>query len=198
MSSDSGSTARLVLLGPPGAGKGTQAARLAERLGVPAISTGDIFRANIKGGTELGRTAQEYTARGELVPDEVTNAMVRDRLAQPDAAQGFLLDGYPRNTAQVGELDAILGADGRALDAALEITADADVVVERLLKRAEIEGRADDTEPVIRRRLDVYAEQTAPVSGLYAERDLLVRVDGIGEVDEVTDRLLAALASQVG
>lgn len=198
MSSDSGSTARLVLLGPPGAGKGTQAARLAERLGVPAISTGDIFRANIKGGTELGRTAQEYTARGELVPDEVTNAMVRDRLAQPDAARGFLLDGYPRNTAQVGELDAILEADGRALDAALEITADADVVVERLLKRAEIEGRADDTEPVIRRRLDVYAEQTAPVSGLYAERDLLVRVDGIGEVDEVTDRLLAALASQVG
>ena len=198
MSSDSGSTARLVLLGPPGAGKGTQAARLAERLGVPAISTGDIFRANIKGGTELGRTAQEYTARGELVPDEVTNAMVRDRLAQPDAARGFLLDGYPRNTAQVGELDAILEADGRALDAALEITADADVVVERLLKRAEIEGRADDTEPVIRRRLDVYAEQTAPVSGLYAERDLLVRVDGIGEVDEVTERLLAALASQVG
>jgi adenylate kinase len=191
-------SARLVLLGPPGAGKGTQAVRLAEHLGVPAISTGDIFRANIKGGTELGRTAQEYTARGELVPDEVTNAMVRDRLAQPDAAQGFLLDGYPRNTAQVGELDAILGADGRALDAALEITADADVVVERLLKRAEIEGRADDTEPVIRRRLDVYAEQTAPVSGLYAERDLLVRVDGIGEVDEVTDRLLAALASQVG
>ncbi|MET0435373.1 MAG: adenylate kinase [Cellulomonas sp.] len=198
MSHDSGSTARLVLLGPPGAGKGTQAARLAERLGVPAISTGDIFRANIKGGTELGRTAQEYTARGELVPDEVTNAMVRDRLAQPDAAQGFLLDGYPRNAAQVGELDGILEADGRALDAALEITADADVVVERLLKRAEIEGRADDTEPVIRRRLDVYAEQTAPVSGLYAERDLLVRVDGIGEVDEVTERLLAALASQVG
>ncbi|GIG37148.1 adenylate kinase [Cellulomonas pakistanensis] len=198
MSSASGSTARLVLLGPPGAGKGTQAARLAERLGVPAISTGDIFRANIKGGTELGRTAQEYTARGELVPDEVTNAMVRDRLAQPDAAQGFLLDGYPRNVAQVGELDAILTDAGRALDAALEITADADVVVERLLKRAEIEGRADDTEPVIRRRLDVYAEQTAPISGVYAERGLLVRVDGIGEVDEVTERLLGALASQVG
>jgi adenylate kinase len=198
MSSDSGSTARLVLLGPPGAGKGTQAARLAERLGVPAISTGDIFRANIKGGTELGRTAQEFTARGELVPDEVTNAMVRDRLAQPDAVQGFLLDGYPRNVAQVGELDAILTDAGRALDAALEITADADVVVERLLKRAGIEGRADDTEPVIRRRLDVYAEQTAPIAGVYAERGLLVEVDGIGEVDEVTERLLAALASQVG
>jgi len=192
------STARLVLLGPPGAGKGTQAARLAEHLGVPAISTGDIFRANITGGTELGRTAQEYTVRGALVPDEVTNAMVRDRLAQDDAAAGFLLDGYPRNVAQVAELESILADSGRTLDAALEITADADVVVARLLKRAEIEGRADDTEPVIRHRLDVYAEQTAPVSGVYAERDLLVRVDGIGEVDEVTERLLAALASHVG
>lgn len=191
-------TARLVLLGPPGAGKGTQAVRLAEQLGVPAISTGDIFRANITGGTELGRTAQEFTARGELVPDEVTNAMVRDRLAQPDAAHGFLLDGYPRNVAQVAELESILAESGRSLDAALEITADADVVVERLLKRAEIEGRADDTEPVIRRRLDVYAEQTAPVAGVYAERGLLVRVDGLGEVDEVTERLLGALADHVG
>jgi adenylate kinase len=191
-------SARLVLLGPPGAGKGTQAVRLAEHLGVPAISTGDIFRANIKGGTELGRTAQEYTARGELVPDSVTNAMVRDRLAQADAAGGFLLDGYPRNVAQVAELDAILADAGLALDAALEITADADVVVERLLKRAEIEGRADDTEPVIRHRLDVYAEQTAPISGVYADRDLLVQVDGIGQVDEVTELLLAALASRVG
>ena len=191
-------SARLVLLGPPGAGKGTQAVRLAEHLGVPAISTGDIFRANIKGGTELGRTAQEYTARGELVPDSVTNAMVRDRLAQADAAEGFLLVGYPRNVAQVAELDAILADAGLALDAALEITADADVVVERLLKRAEIEGRADDTEPVIRHRLDVYAEQTAPISGVYAGRDLLVQVDGLGEVDEVTRRLLAALGSRVG
>ncbi|MEN1975976.1 MULTISPECIES: adenylate kinase [unclassified Cellulomonas] len=191
-------SARLVLLGPPGAGKGTQAVRLAERLGVPAISTGDIFRANIKGGTELGRTAQEYTARGALVPDSVTNAMVRDRLAQPDAAQGFLLDGYPRNVAQVAELDAVLADQGLTLDAALEITADADVVVERLLKRAQIEGRADDTEPVIRHRLDVYAEQTAPISGVYAERGLLLQVDGIGEVDEVTGRLVEALATRVG
>jgi adenylate kinase len=197
-STSASGTARLVLLGPPGAGKGTQAVRLAERLGVPAISTGDIFRANISGGTELGRTAQEYTSRGELVPDEVTNAMVRDRLAQDDAKQGFLLDGYPRNVAQVGELEAILSDLGLTLDAAVEITADADVVVERLLKRAEIEGRADDTEPVIRRRLDVYAEQTAPISGVYAGRDLLVKVDGIGEVDEVTDRLLSALAAHVG
>ena len=172
--------------------------RIAESYGIPVVSTGDIFRANIKEGTPLGQQVTAILDKGDLVPDELTSEIVRDRLSQEDAASGFLLDGYPRNTAQVGELDAILGADGRALDAALEITADADVVVERLLKRAEIEGRADDTEPVIRRRLDVYAEQTAPVSGLYAERDLLVRVDGIGEVDEVTERLLGALASQVG
>lgn len=190
-------SARLVLLGPPGAGKGTQAARLAQHLGVPTISTGDIFRANITGGTELGRTAQEYTSRGALVPDEVTNAMVRDRLGQPDAASGFLLDGYPRNVAQVAELDAILADAGLAVDAAVEITADPEVVVQRLLKRAEIEGRVDDTEPVIRHRLDVYAEQTAPVSGVYAQRGVLVAVDGIGEVDEVTDRLVAALADRL-
>ncbi len=188
-------SARLVLLGPPGAGKGTQAARLAEELGVPAISTGDIFRANIKGGTELGRTAQEYSARGALVPDSVTNAMVRDRLAQDDVTNGFLLDGYPRNAAQVEELDAILADQGRALDLAVEITADPEVVVERLLKRAEIEGREDDTEDVVRHRLDVYAEQTAPISQLYADRGLLAQVDGIGEVDDVTRRLVAAIGS---
>jgi adenylate kinase len=188
-------SARLVLLGPPGAGKGTQAARLAEELGVPAISTGDIFRANIKGGTELGRTAQEYSARGALVPDSVTNAMVRDRLAQDDVTEGFLLDGYPRNAAQVEELDAILAEQGRALDLAVEITADPEVVVERLLKRAEIEGREDDTEDVVRHRLDVYAEQTAPISRVYADRGLLAQVDGIGEVDDVTQRLLAAIGS---
>lgn len=193
-------SARLVLLGPPGAGKGTQAARLADALGVEAISTGDIFRANIKGETELGKLAQEYTAKGELVPDSVTNAMVRDKLAAKVAAgeRGFILDGYPRNTAQVAELDAILADLDLTLDGALEITADADVVTERLLKRAEIEGRADDTEPVIRHRLSVYAEQTAPISGLYAARGALAEVDGLGEVAEVTDRLVAALASLKG
>ncbi len=188
---------RLVLLGPPGAGKGTQAARLAERLAIPAISTGDIFRANITGGTELGRKVQEYTSVGALVPDEVTNAMVRDRLAQADTAAGFLLDGYPRNVAQVGELDVILADAGLALDAAVELTADPQVVVERLLKRAEIEGRADDTEPVIRHRLDVYAEQTAPIAAVYAGRGALVQVDGIGDVDDVTERLLGALSAHV-
>jgi adenylate kinase len=190
-------SARLVLLGPPGAGKGTQAARLAASLGVPAISTGDIFRANIKGGTALGLKVQEYTSAGALVPDELTNAMVRDRLAEPDVEGGFLLDGYPRNVAQVAELDDILTSTGRSLDVAVEITADAAAVVARLLKRAEIEGRVDDTESVVRHRLDVYAEQTAPIAGVYASRDLLVQVDGIGAVDEVTARLLAAIAPYV-
>jgi len=186
-------SSRLVLLGPPGAGKGTQAARLAEALGIPAISTGDIFRANIKGGTPLGKKVQEYTSTGALVPDSVTNDMVRDRLAQPDAAQGFLLDGYPRNVAQVGELDAILADAGLTLDLAVEITADSAVVVERLLKRAQIEGREDDTEDVVRHRLDVYAQETAPISQVYADRGVLAQVDGIGDVDEVTARLLAAI-----
>lgn len=191
-------SARLVLLGPPGAGKGTQAARLSEALGVPAISTGDIFRANIKGGTPLGKLAQEYTDRGELVPDSVTNSMVRDRLSQPDAAEGFLLDGYPRNVAQVHELTTILSDLGLTLDGAVEITADADAVTARLLRRAEIEGRVDDNEDVIRHRLAVYAEQTAPVSGIYAEQGVLAQVDGLGEVDEVTQRLLAAITTLAG
>jgi len=188
-------SARLVLLGPPGAGKGTQAARLAERLGVPAISTGDIFRANIKGGTPLGKTVQEYTSRGALVPDSVTNEMVRDRLAQDDVVDGFLLDGYPRNVAQVAELEKILADAGLTLDLAVEITADPEVVVGRLLKRAEIEGREDDTEDVVRHRLDVYAQETAPIAQVYADRGLLAQVDGIGDVDDVTERLVAAIGA---
>lgn len=186
-------SARMVLLGPPGAGKGTQAARISERLGVPAISTGDIFRANVAGETELGKQAKQYMDRGEYVPDSVTNAMVKDRIAQEDAAEGFLLDGYPRTEAQVNELDAMLAEAGLALDVVLEITADNEVVVERLLKRASEQNRADDTEPVIRRRLEVYAEQTAPLAALYETEGLLVRVDGIGEVDEVTERIMTAL-----
>ena len=190
--------ARLVIMGPQGAGKGTQAARLAEQLAIPAISTGDIFRANIKGGTELGRLAQEYTAKGDLVPDSVTNAMVRDRLAQEDAAQGFILDGYPRNAAQVVELDAILADLGVSLDGVVELTADRDELLARLAKRAEIEGREDDTEEAIARRLDIYAEQTAPLTSAYDERGLLVRVDGIGDVDEITGRIVSALTALVG
>ena len=187
-------SARMVLLGPPGAGKGTQAARISERLGVPAISTGDIFRANVAGATELGVLAKSYMDKGEYVPDSVTNAMVKDRIAQDDAAQGFLLDGYPRTEAQVHELDAMLEQAGLSLDVVLEITADAEVVVARLLKRATEQNRADDTEDVIRRRLEVYAEQTEPLAALYADKGLLVSVDGIGELDEVTDRIMTALA----
>ena len=189
-------SARMVLLGPPGAGKGTQAARIAERLGIPAISTGDIFRANVVGATELGTQAKAYMDKGEYVPDSITNAMVADRIAQADCENGFLLDGYPRTTAQVGELDSMLKASGLALDVVVEITADAEAVVARLLKRAGEQGRADDTEPVIRRRLEVYGESTAPLADLYAERDLLVQVDGMGEIDVVTGRIMEALASR--
>ncbi|OLO58261.1 adenylate kinase [Actinomyces oris] len=186
----------MVLLGPPGAGKGTQAARIAERLNIPAISTGDIFRANVAGATELGTQAKAYMDKGEYVPDSITNAMVADRIAQADCENGFLLDGYPRTTAQVGELDSMLKAAGLALDVVVEITADAEAVVARLLKRAGEQGRADDTEPVIRRRLEVYAESTAPLADLYAERDLLVQVDGMGEIDVVTGRIMEAFASR--
>ena len=189
-------SARMVLLGPPGAGKGTQAARIAERLNIPAISTGDIFRANVAGATELGTQAKAYMDKGEYVPDSITNAMVADRIAQADCKTGFLLDGYPRTTAQVGELDSMLKGSGLALDVVVEITADAEAVIARLLKRAGEQGRADDTEPVIRRRLEVYAESTAPLADLYAERDLLVQVDGMGEIDVVTGRIMEALASR--
>ena len=190
-------SARMVLLGPPGAGKGTQAARICGRLSIPAISTGDIFRANVAGATELGRRAQQYMDRGEYVPDSVTNAMVRSRLAADDAARGFLLDGYPRTEAQVHELDAILAASGLALDIVLEITADSEAVVARLLTRASEQNRADDTESVIRHRLAIYAEQTAPLAALYRDRGLLVQVAGIGAVDEVTERIMTALVPRL-
>ncbi|MEZ5185291.1 MAG: adenylate kinase [Candidatus Nanopelagicales bacterium] len=184
---------RIVLMGPPGAGKGTQAVRIAESLKVPHISTGEIFRANLAEGTPLGLEAKRYMEAGEYVPDEVTNSMVASRLGQPDAADGFILDGYPRTVAQVGELDSILGILGTELDEVVEITADTDEVVARLLNRAQEQGRADDTEEVIRRRMDVYAEQTEPLVRVYSERGLLVKVDGMGSMDEVTARLLAAL-----
>lgn len=184
---------RAVLLGPPGAGKGTQAARLSTRYAVPAISTGDIFRANVRGGTELGTQAQEFMNAGALVPDSITNAMVRARLAQDDVAPGFLLDGFPRNPDQAVELDVMLGDLGVRLDFVLELLADVDEVTARLLARAQIEGRADDTEPVIRERLQVYATSTAPLTAYYEGKGLLLQVDGLGEIDEVTERLVAAI-----
>jgi adenylate kinase len=184
---------RLILVGPPGAGKGTQAQVVAAQLGIPHVSTGDIFRANVAGGTDLGRQAQTFMDAGELVPDSVTNAMVADRLEQVDAAPGFLLDGYPRNPDQATVLGAFLAARGEKIDAVVEMVVDHDEVVERLLARAVKEGRADDTEDVIRRRLEVYAEQTAPLVGHYRDQGLLVSIDGVGEVADVTARILAAL-----
>ena len=184
---------RLLLIGAPGAGKGTQAVKLSAAYSIPAISTGDIFRHNVKNETELGKQAKAFMDRGEYVPDSLTNDLVRDRLSQADAKSGFLLDGYPRTAEQVVELDSILEAQGNKLDVVVQLTADTDEVVRRLLNRAIEQGRADDTEDVIRRRLEVYEEQTAPLTSVYAERGLLVTVDGLGEVDDVTGRILEAL-----
>ena len=184
---------RLVLIGPPGAGKGTQAVVIAEQLGTPHVSTGDIFRANVAAKTELGLEAKRYMDAGKYVPDSVTNDMVRDRLTQADALGGFLLDGYPRTVAQVAELDAMLGAAGHHLDKVVALTVDTNEVVERLLKRAAEHGRSDDTEEVIRHRLELYAEQTEPLLSIYRERGLLAEVDGLGAVHEVTARVVAAL-----
>ncbi|MFZ2502390.1 MAG: adenylate kinase [Nocardioides sp.] len=184
---------RLLIMGPPGAGKGTQASRIAEAYGIPAISTGDIFRANVGQGTPLGLEAKKFMDAGEYVPDSVTNAMVRSRIAEPDAQPGFLLDGYPRTVAQVAELDTMIVDTGHELDAVVVLTVPDDIVVDRLLKRAEIEGRVDDTPEVISRRQEVYHEQTAPLIELYAARGRLLEVDGLGSVDEVSDRISAAL-----
>ncbi|MGH3502447.1 MAG: adenylate kinase [Nocardioidaceae bacterium] len=184
---------RLLFMGPPGAGKGTQAEMLSGKLDVPQISTGDIFRTNVSQGTELGRTAQRYMDEGEYVPDEVTNEMVRNRLAESDTNLGFVLDGYPRTVDQVETLDGILAELGQALDAVVSLAVDSEELIARLLKRARTSGRSDDTEEVIRHRQEVYLEQTAPLLEIYAERGVLVTVDGLGEVDDVAERILAAL-----
>ncbi|MBX9717489.1 MAG: adenylate kinase [Microbacteriaceae bacterium] len=189
-------SARLLLIGPPGAGKGTQAQRLSEALGVPAISTGDIFRMHLRNETELGLKARAFMDAGDNVPDTLTNDLVSDRLSQPDAAAGFLLDGYPRTIDQVRALDEFLATHGASMDAVVELVAEPDVVVERLKKRALDQGRADDDEAVVRHRLDIYAQQTAPLIGVYAERGLLAKVDGIGEIAEVTERIESALAAR--
>jgi adenylate kinase len=182
---------RMLIIGPPGSGKGTQAERISERLGVVAISTGDIFRTNVKGGTPLGIEAQKYMDAGDFVPDSVTNEMVRCRLCQDDVEDGFLLDGYPRTTAQVDYLDEVLARGGQQLDVVLQLTADDEELVTRLLGRAKETGRSDDTEAVIRHRLDLYHGQTEAVVAKYVERGILTQVDGIGGIDEVTDRVMS-------
>jgi len=187
---------RLLLVGPPGAGKGTQAAILAETYGVPAISTGDIFRNNVANETPLGLQVKAIMEAGEYVPDSLTNDIVADRLREPDARSGFLLDGYPRTPDQVDELDRILAADNAALDVVVLLVADADVVVARLLKRATEQGRLDDTEEIIRHRMDVYVEQTSPIIDGYDARNLVVRVNALGAVDEVTARIVDTLAQR--
>ena len=188
---------RMLIIGPPGSGKGTQAERISERLGVVAISTGDIFRANVKGGTPLGLEAKQYIDNGDFVPDSVTNKMVRDRLLQEDATSGFLLDGYPRTTCQVDELDDILAAGDQVLDVVLQLTADDEELVSRLLHRAKETGRSDDNEAVIRHRLDLYHGQTEAVVAKYAERGILAQVDGLGGIDDVTNRVIRSLERPV-
>lgn len=184
---------RLIIMGPPGAGKGTQATRIAEHCSIPAISTGDIFRTNVTAGTALGVEAKGYMDKGEYVPDDVTNRMVAGRILESDAEHGFLLDGYPRTLAQVDALDAMIAESGHRLDGAVVLTADTEAIIQRLLERAKIEGRADDTEDVIRRRLEIYGEQTAPLIDVYGSRGVLVEVDGMGSIDEVTARVFAAI-----
>ncbi|MFE7224380.1 adenylate kinase [Nocardioides sp. NPDC057577] len=184
---------RLIIMGPPGAGKGTQAKFIAEHFGIPAISTGDIFRANMSEGTPLGIEAKSYVDKGEYVPDSVTNLMVRNRIDQDDASQGFLLDGYPRTLAQVEELDGMIKFTGHALDAVVVLTVDKDEIVQRLLQRAQLEGRADDTAEVIRRRQEVYLEETAPLIEVYKGRGLVHEIDGLGEVADVTKRIFDEL-----
>jgi adenylate kinase len=184
---------RMILMGPPGAGKGTQARHVGDHFGIPAISTGDIFRANVSQGTVLGKKAQEYMDAGEYVPDEITNLMVRNRIDEPDAEPGFLLDGYPRTLSQVEELDGMIAFTGHRLDAVVVLTVDAEEIVQRLLQRAEVEGRADDTEDVIRRRQEVYLEQTEPLIGVYRGRGIVCEIDGTGEVDDVTKRIFDSL-----
>jgi adenylate kinase len=211
---------RLVLVGPPGAGKGTQAEFISEQFGIPKISTGDIFRANVSGGTDLGRVAKKYMDAGDLVPDEVTNAMVRDRLAQPDAGEGFLLDGFPRNVAQADELDGILHELGAPLSVVLDLDVDLDEVVKRLSGRrickqcghvwhiefdapradgvcdkcgGALFQRDDDRPETVRHRLEVYAKQTEPLIDFYRDAGKLVAIDAIGAVEDVTERAICAL-----
>jgi len=183
----------IILVGPPGAGKGTQAVHLAEHYQIPHISTGDIFRANLQNGTALGLKAKSYMDKGELVPDSLTNEMVKDRLSKDDAKAGFLLDGFPRNVSQAEVLNAMLAESGVLLDAALELSLDN----EEIVKRLSIRGRDDDKEEIIRRRLEVYSEQTAPIISFYRNANLLVTIAATGEISDITSAAIAALSKKL-
>ena len=187
---------RLLILGPPGAGKGTQSSRLLETYSIPAIATGDIFRQNIKDETPLGVEVKAIVDAGDYVPDSLTNALVKSRLEEQDALDGFLLDGYPRTLEQVSYLDGLLKAKSRSLDAVIQLVADQEEVVARLRKRAIAQGRTDDTEEAIRHRQQVYSRETTPLIAVYRDRDLLIEVDGLGEIDDVSSRISEALGSR--
>lgn len=188
--------ARLLIIGPQGSGKGTQGARIAERLGIPTVSTGDVFRANVKDGTDLGLQVKAIIDAGDLVPDELTSEIVRDRLSQQDAAHGFLLDGYPRNLAQVGHLDTFLDGRGEPLTAVIELSVPRNESIARLSRRAAEQGRADDNEESIAKRLSIYESETAPILDVYRERGIVDEIDGVGSLDEITERITAALAAR--
>lgn len=187
---------RLLIVGPPGAGKGTQSARLTDAFSIPAVATGDIFRANIKNETDLGKQVKAIIDAGDFVPDSLTNDLVASRLTEADAVDGFLLDGYPRTVAQLHFLDEVLASQGTSLDAVIQLVVDPDEVVSRLLKRAHEEGRSDDTEETIRHRQALYQSETSPLIALYTERGLVIEIDALGSVDEVSSRIASALAER--
>ncbi len=189
-------SARFLIVGPQGSGKGTQGVLVAQAFDVPQVATGDIFRANVAGGTELGKRVQAIIEAGDLVPDELTSALVADRLSQADAAEGFLLDGYPRNRGQVDDLDAFLEGRGESLDAVIELEVPREESIARISQRAIEQGRTDDTEEAIANRLAIYERETAPILEVYRARGLVLRVDGVGTLDEVTARIFEGLAAR--
>ena len=187
---------RLLIVGPPGAGKGTQSARLTAAYQIPAIATGDIFRANIKNETDLGLQVKAIIDAGDFVPDSLTNDLIASRLQEADAREGFLLDGYPRTVDQLNFLDGLLAESGAALDAVVLLVVDPNELVSRLLKRAHEQGRTDDTEETIRHRQELYARETAPLIAVYKERGLVIEIDALGTVDDVSERIAAGLAGR--
>ena len=189
-------TARLLIVGPQGSGKGTQGVRIADAFGVPAISTGDMFRAAVAAGSDLGNQVKALIEAGNLVPDELTSAVVAERLGQDDAANGFLLDGYPRNLGQVADLDAFLAARDEKIDAVIELNVPREESISRLTQRAREQGRTDDTEEVIANRLGIYERETAPILDVYRERGVVDTIDGVGSLDEITERIVAALEAR--